>query len=53
MTEIQKYLAELVPFTDKQLALADTNGDGVVGIDDATHLQKYLAEIDGIILGKS
>ena len=53
VTEIQKYLAELVPFTDKQLALADTNGDGGVGIDDATHLQKYLAEIDGIVLGKT
>ena len=53
VTEIQKYLAELVPFTDKQLALADTNGDGSVAIDDATHLQKYLAEIDGIVLGKS
>lgn len=53
VTEIQKYLAELVPFTDKQLALADTNGDGSVAIDDATHLQKYLAEIDGIVLGKT
>ena len=39
-------------FTDEQLALADTNGDGEINIKDATHLQKYLAEFDGIVLGK-
>ena len=52
VTEIQKYLAEFVQFTDEQLALADTDGDGKVDINDATHLQKYLAEYDGIVLGK-
>ena len=30
----------------------DTDGDGKVDIGDATHLQKYLAEFDGIVLGK-
>ena len=50
--QIQKHLAELIHFTDEQLALADTNGDGEINISDATHLQKYLAEFDGIVLGK-
>ena len=37
--------------TDEQLASADTNGDGKVTIEDATHLQMYLAEY-GVLLGK-
>ena len=52
VTEIQRYLAEMISFTDEQLVLADTNGDGAITISDATHLQKYLAEYDGIVLGK-
>ena len=32
--------------------LADTNGDGKIDIADATHLLMYLAEFDGIVLGK-
>ena len=52
VTEIQRHLAELTHFTDEKLALADTDGDGKVDIGDATHLQKYLAEFDGIVLGK-
>ena len=36
----------------EQLAVADTDGDGEINIADATHLQKYLAEFDGIALGK-
>ena len=43
---------EIIYFTDEQLILADTDGDGKVDIGDATHLQKYLAEFDGIVLGK-
>ena len=31
----------------------DQNGDGKVDISDATHLQKYIAKFDGIVLGKS
>ena len=34
------------------LLAADTNGDGIIDIDDATHLQKYLAAYEGIVLGK-
>lgn len=52
VTEIQKHLAELIHFSNEQLALADTDGDGKIDIGDATHLQKYLAEFDGIVLGK-
>ena len=42
-TEIQKYLAGLVDFTDSEMAVADYNGDGVVSIIDATDIQKVLA----------
>ena len=52
VTAIQRYLAEFEPFSDEQLALADTNGDGEINITDATHLQLYLAEYD-VVLGKS
>ena len=52
VTAIQRHLAEMIHFTDEQLALADTNGDNVINIMDATHLQKYLAEFDGIVLGR-
>ena len=51
VTAIQRYLAEFEPFSDEQLALADTNGDGEINITDATHLQLYLAEYD-VVLGK-
>ena len=34
------------------LLAADTNGDGEVDISDATHLQMYLAEFKGVVLGK-
>jgi hypothetical protein len=43
----------LTEFTDEQFALADTNGDGEVDISDATYLQFYLAEFDGVVLGKA
>ena len=29
----------------------DTNGDGIIDINDATHLQKFLAEFEGVVLG--
>ena len=51
VTEIQRYIAELIDFSNEQLLLADTNGDSKVDIGDATHLQKYLAEFD-VVLGK-
>lgn len=45
VTEIQKYLVELVDFDMEQLAAADVDGDGDVRIFDCTELQKELAEI--------
>ena len=42
-TEIQKYLAGLVEFTDAEMVAADYNGDGLVSIIDATDIQKVLA----------
>ena len=52
VTEIQMHPAELIHLSDEQLASADTDGDGKVDIADATRLQKYLAEFEGIVLGK-
>lgn len=45
-TEIQKYLASLVTFTDNQIALADIDGDGKVSIQDATTIQRISAGLD-------
>lgn len=39
-------MANLEAFTKEQLAVADVNGDGKVDINDATHLQRYLAEFN-------
>ena len=44
VTDIQRYLAELIILNDNQLAAADTNRDGTVDISDATALQMYLAD---------
>lgn len=43
VTDIQKYLANLLDFTDEQIALADVDKDEKVSIDDATLIQKSLA----------
>lgn len=45
VTLIQKYMANVVDFTDKQYSLADFNGDLAVTISDATAIQKWLAEV--------
>lgn len=42
-TDIQKYMAEMLDFTDKQKELADVNKDGKVGVDDVTLIQKHMA----------
>lgn len=42
-TNIQKYMAEILDFTDKQKELADVNKDGKVGVDDVTLIQKHMA----------
>ena len=47
-TAIQKYLAEIIIFSDSQLMAANVNNDDPVTINDVTLIQKYLAElIDG------
>ena len=51
MTAIQRHLAEIELLSGQTLALADTNGDGEITIDDATHLLMYLAEFD-VVPGK-
>ncbi|MDR0913972.1 MAG: dockerin type I domain-containing protein [Oscillospiraceae bacterium] len=42
-TEIQKYLAKMVPYLEA--AACDVDGDGTIAIGDATEIQKYLAVI--------
>ena len=43
-TDIQKYVAELIEFTDGQKFVADTDGDGIISIKDVTQIQRYVAE---------
>lgn len=42
VTEMQKYLAGFIEFSDEAITLADVNGDGDVTIDDVTALQMIL-----------
>ena len=44
-TNIQKFLAAIIDFTDQQIALADTDGNTKVNIKDATAIQKWLAKL--------
>lgn len=43
VTDIQKYMAEMLDFTYEQIQLADTDRNGEVTIDDVTLIQKHLA----------
>lgn len=43
VTDIQKYIANTMDFTEEQMALADVDKDGKVAIDDVTLIQKHLA----------
>lgn len=43
VTDIQKYIANTMNFTEKQIALADVDKNGTVSIDDVTLIQKHLA----------
>ena len=45
-TSIQRFLAEIVEFDDKQKELADYDGDGEITILDCTKIQRVLAELD-------
>ena len=47
---IARHAAYFMQLTGEQYFAADTDGNGVVDINDATHLQRYLAEFE-IILG--
>lgn len=42
VTLLQKYIANMVTFTDLQLSVADVNGDGVINTNDATALQNLI-----------
>lgn len=43
VTDVQKYIANTMNFTEKQMALADVDKNGTVSIDDVTLIQKHLA----------
>ena len=43
VTDIQKYIANMLDFTENQEMLADVDEDGKISIDDVTIIQKYLA----------
>lgn len=43
VTAIQKYLSDLLLFTEQQKINSDFNGDGVINVRDATAIQKALA----------
>ena len=45
VTIIQKYLAKLITFDDKQLKSSDTTFDNKVTISDATTIQKFIAQL--------
>ena len=45
VTDIQRCVAKLDFFTEKQRGIADMNGDGVVNIIDATAVQREIASI--------
>ena len=42
---LQKYIAELVTFTDMQKVLGDVTGDGAITMLDVTTMQKFIAEL--------
>ena len=44
-TWIQRYVAKIISFTDKQKIIADVYKDGLVDVRDATMIQRYIAKI--------
>ena len=50
VTAVMRHAACFMQLKGEQYFAADTDGNGVVDINDATHLQRYLAEFE-IILG--
>ncbi len=52
-TQIQKFAAKLMKFTDTEFICADVNTDAKVNIKDATAIQKFIAMIEtGLPIGK-
>lgn len=43
VTDIQKYIANMIDFTEEQVTLADVDKNGNISIDDVTLIQKHLA----------
>ena len=41
----RQVIPKLIPFNEDQKRAADTNGDGLIRIDDVTEIQKYVAEL--------
>lgn len=49
VTLIQKHLAKIIKFTQKQLNRADVNGLRGLDIRDASHMQKWLAKLENFL----
>ncbi len=45
VTDVQRYIAQYITFTDKQMDYADANRDGYINIMDATQIQRYIAKL--------
>lgn len=48
-TYIQKYIAELINMTGKQIQAADVDNDGEINVKDATEIQKYVAGMSSVL----
>ncbi len=48
-TEVQKFSAGMVVFSDEQMLLADVNGDGGISVVDATEIQKYSVGLASVL----
>ena len=45
VTDIQKYVVQLKPFTDEQMKFADVDKNGKIDVNDVTLLQKVIVKI--------
>ena len=45
VTDIQKYIVQLKPFTDEQMKFADVDKNGKIDVNDVTLLQKVIVKI--------
>ena len=45
VTDIQKYIVQLKPFTDEQIKFADVDKNGKIDVNDVTLLQKVIVKI--------